>query len=392
MGLTTLFNRDANQQISQLPLGGMPIFLEDIQNLEQAAIAYGISSQLDGWSVILSGCLVSNVNLLTNKLDLTSGYFMIDNIIYYTEGLTDQTFPFSFVPGTQTDDNRIFDDGDSKTVAINYDYGINVSFTYDVSSSYPQELFSDPKQIFFDPFTHQKQEYVLANLSKSVNEAIFVRSAPLVTYTETGNLIVGGQLSLYTSDSLKWRFFGYYIRSGTGYIKSVGTASVVSNVSVGDNLIPVSAIPPLTYGKGTLVTASAGNHDHDFNNLLYPTLGSTSNPNIIIPANSGNGKPLTGINPVNNSVNANSKMLAIADSTDAAGTHIHQITGRTNSGSYYTNDNNSPTGNVQQQYLPKYEGYRVHEWAGYNPAQHYSLLLNVTLPVFTTRPVKFQNM
>lgn len=385
MGLTNLYNRDSNQQISQLPVGGMPIFLDDLQNMEQNTLSYGVSSLLNGWSCIISGCLVDNLDVSSKTLDLTSGYFMIDNIVYYTHGFTGQTYPFSFIPGAVTSEDRIFKDGNTKTIGSNYDYAITTSFS-NYQNGYPQEVYDNPKQIYYDPFTAQKSEYILRNLSNGYLETRNSRQPFTIGNTETGNNITGGLLNQTALG--KWQWFGYVTNTfDNSYTRNAGGSDPSSG---GSNIISNSNLPRHIHGAGTLLAANAGVHGHQFKNATATIDNATIAPfgNVTNYLTSALGQNLSSpaipvtahVGETNNAYTYTGHPVAFLDEVNQDGSHTHPISGSTDDGGF-SNSN----------FTPKFQSYRIWSWGGYNPLNQ-NIEIGISLPVFCVKPPKYNNM
>lgn len=204
----------ANNLPTDFAIGGLPLFSDDIKQLETNANIWGITSVLKGWSVVLSGCLTDQVDTDSNICTITPGLVLIDDIVYEFDGYTG-IYPFSIKPGVQTSDERIFKDGNLKTVATEYDYTIRTAFTTVANSPYPSDLSWD--EIYFDPFTGQKAEIVLENLAKQLGETTTIafkdsgyQTALVINRTETNNPILGSvKPTRKIGNSLRWGNIGY---------------------------------------------------------------------------------------------------------------------------------------------------------------------------------------
>lgn len=264
MAKTKLFNFDPkNGFTSKFSIGGLPVFADDIQNLETASKLFGLFAMLKGMDCVLSGCLVDELNITTNKVTLTEGYILIDDIVYYFEGVKDQTYPFAIKAGTQEVDTRVFKNDIDRDVAISYNYTI-VTTNVEI-----------PNSIFFDPFTYQKAEYIISNRAKISNEfKIFNGENLHVEKTETGKNIVGYD-NYYNEPKLQYR---HIIINQFGFTEEVGRWQLHGYVF--DNFFSDYNIPYISNGYRsnerpndltnsiTLKNTDLPQHTHDFNNNL----------------------------------------------------------------------------------------------------------------------------
>jgi hypothetical protein len=225
-----LFNRGSNNLPTDISLGGLPLYNDDLVQLESNAYQFGIPSILRGWSVILSGCLVDDLNISTKKLSLTEGYVMINDIVYYIPALTNQSYPFSIIPGSTTIDSRPFQDGTLRDVSVSYNYALKTSFTFNANENYPTNL--GVNEIYFDPFSAQRYEWVTGNMGKSAGEQqITTKTLTSITETQTGKLIVGGALSVIATygSQLKWKYLGWSPITLGKYLKNIPITSAITS-------------------------------------------------------------------------------------------------------------------------------------------------------------------
>lgn len=254
MGVLKLYNRDANGFTSDLPLGGLPVYSDDLKQLENNSMLFGLYSMLKGWSCILSGCLVDTLNTSTNKLNMTAGLILINDIIYSVPALTNQSYPFSFIKGAETIDTRDFQNGNINDVATSYDYAIKTSFTFVSGKTYPSNLTT--QEIYFDPFSAQRAEYILSNINKSQHE-LLISEAPIYTIikTETGKNIVGGSLSANANSQWRWKYYGYAMNNEQRYLRSAGNAGTLTNGGADTITILRGNVPKHSHGVGSLANS-----------------------------------------------------------------------------------------------------------------------------------------
>lgn len=237
-------------------IGGLPLFSDDIKQLETNSSIFGITSILQGWSVILSGCLVDEIDTDSSICSVTPGLVLIKNVVYSFDGYTG-VYPFSIKSGVETSDERIFKDGNLKSVATEYDYSIRTSFTTTANQPFPDDLSWD--EIYFDPFSGQRAEIVLENLSKQYGEtSIFqfsensYQTATLINKTETNKIIIGASKPPRTIGGImRWGNIGFEIEGdATNNIRFTNDLS--QNGNIGGNsenkvLLGIDNIPQHTH-------------------------------------------------------------------------------------------------------------------------------------------------
>lgn len=367
MGKMTLYNRDSNGFCLPIGLGGYPLFSDDIVDIQNNTLFQGVTSLLRGWSCVLSGCLVDTLNTSTNTLSMTDGLILINDVVYYVPAMTGQTYPFSFVPGTQTIDSRSFLDGSVQDVAINYDFAIKTSFSFVGTSAWPTNIGTD--EIYFDPFTNQRSEVILNNISKGIGEKLITDSLFLnIAKTETGNNIIGGSLSAINNYSgtpvMRWKYYGYSLDSNQYVLRSNGSSTSLLTGGADAIVLNTLNIPAHVHGAGTL-TAIAGienNHQH--------TIKQGNNT-----SNTGGAELTMG--------NIFSPGKATAQNISGfEGQHTHLISGTTDGGvslpAVPVAINNLP--NYKSSYFLNWKGYQAFSYSFNNGYQSYS------------RPIKYSNM
>jgi hypothetical protein len=290
-----LFNRDEDTGLpNDISIGGLPLFNDDLTMLQQNAFQFGIPSIYKSFSLVLSGCYVDDLNTTTKKLSLTEGYVMIDNIVYYIPRLENQTYPFSIIPGTVSTDSRVFQSGEVKDVTYEYNYAITTSFTFDSNQysqlsgtnfitttytyPYPDELYNNYKQIYFDPFTAQRIEYVQNNFNTDV-KLTKLKEGLTVDKTETNKSIIGNSLSMIENfpwNSLKWKYMGYSYLNEFKYLKIMNPNGNYGSTG-GSNYVTLTKanIPAHVHNTGTFSIST--NSSTQLGNFEVPIMKSTLN-------------------------------------------------------------------------------------------------------------------
>jgi len=359
------YNKDNKNITVGFSDGGMPLLLNDLLQLETNTYLSGITSVLRGFSCVLQGCIISNVNTTTKKLDISEGLVMIDDIIYNTTAITNQTYPFSFVHGNVIPDTRGFKVGGYKDVGNTYEYSVKTSFTWsDIVDIYPILTTSE---IYFDPFTAQKASYILNNLGKQKGECIIKNiSTTTILKDETNQNLVGTVNWLPDTLVPKYAYYGYHILTETGKLtmnNSIGSLSGSDNISLTEGQIPQHY-----HTSDGLIVSPGGIHRHEFENAFYsenvPLMSNlyknhhypTSQFGTSLIANVGSGETDYDNTPI-----------AFRDMTyNNPSEHVHGLTGITGSTSYLLTP-----GNAQQlvDISGKQYGVSLLEWKGY-PTTH----------------------
>lgn len=326
--LSKLFFENTNGWNNVFPNGGVPLYNSDIRALENTSKMYGAWTCLKDYDCIISGCLVDEVNTTTKQVKITEGYFIIGGIVYHTEGFT-TTYPFSLIPGSETSDDRIFKNGDTFSVATTFNYSIKTTgfSDYDVPGSNQPTKPIKPvlsNEIFFDPFTNQRLEYIQSNSTKSVGEIVLNWSVQSrvgrIFTTQTGKSIVGSEILYeFKEDGVlvsagRWKYYGWtkYVGSEVIKLNNSLAGSLVGNLN---DVITIQKknIPAHKHNGGTLIANTAGAHKH---NITYSGDNSLDNPGQF--PNSRNNPDI---------------FMPWADmGMQAAGDHTHTISGNTGDG------------------------------------------------------------
>lgn len=340
---------------NEFPLGGVPLFNTDLNQLEVNGRLNGIWALAKDMNVIVSGCLVDELNLNNKTVKITAGTFIIDGIAYYTNGFT-TTYPFSLRKGTETADTRTFESGSTYDVAIEYDYSINNSFT-DLNAL-PQDL-NLTNEIYFSPFTHQRLEYFLSNFNLGLGELRMGNYLQPFLKTETGKDIIGGACSEFFNGVGRWKYYGY-VQENTNYFPQISNNS---NSVGGANSVTLSAsnLPEHLHSLD-LHTQVDGNHYHHFFNAFFSeTTGSNSDIRVFEYKNTNLGYQFNNNIIGSKSTDNNNVPYAFQDitNTDTQRTeHQHRIVGKTKGGDSLTAQSFS--------ILPPYKTVNGIKWNGFD--------------------------
>lgn len=282
---TLLFNRDPLNSLlaSDWSLGGLPLYGEDFLSIQNNSTEfYGILSLLKGTACILRGCLIDDLNIAAGTCSITEGIVLLKDTVYFIEAQT-LNYPFAITKGAETVDTRVFKDSSTKDVAISYTYNIQTIFTFPggegINSEFPDNI-DYSEAIYFNPFTHQKSEYILRNRSNGLQEVrMLANNITNITKTETGKSIVGGALSaiyplaieelssggLRYISKLRWKYLGYYNLNKAGFKAIEYNSLFISEpVTIGSNEITLNSnqIPshthPVQLGVSLTVSKAVG--------------------------------------------------------------------------------------------------------------------------------------
>lgn len=268
---TKLFNTEADGFTSEFSLGGLPIFTEDLQMMQDNSTElFGMLSLLKGWSCVVRGCLVDEINTSANTVKVLPGTVLLNDKMYHFNGY-EGTYPFSIVPGSEVIDTRIFKDGDSVDVATTYTTGIRTNFSFGIASSTLESVMPTDltdTEIYFDPFTAQKASTILKNLDISQNEIKPIARTSIISFSETGRGIVGPTLNwLVGGIEGRWLHLGWssMVQSDDFTMRNAGFGGNTPGTTAGANDIRLieSNIPKHVHGKGSLGTSgNDGAHEH----------------------------------------------------------------------------------------------------------------------------------
>ncbi len=326
---THLFNRDANGEASQIPLGGLPYYNDDVMDLQNNIVEnFGVGSILKGYSCILGGCLVDEVNTDTQTIKVTPGTVFINDVAVDFPGY-EGTYPFS-IQLIETDvDSRAFKVGQTFDVGKEYSTAIRTNFTFAAGTSLelslPTDLASD--EIFFWPFTAQRSEHILKSLSTSYGEFFHTIFDDSITKTETGKSIVGTPLKPYTSDGYgRWKYLGYRSFNALGNFGVRNRGSEPVGSLLGDNEFKIA--------KNQLPKHQ---HDEDFNGTLLTYDGANngfngSHEHKLVDQNGDvNSAPKAGAEEVKSGSGSgvNGDEFNFITGTEFSGKHVHGIGGKT---------------------------------------------------------------
>lgn len=318
------YNFDPNTKLpnANLPVGGMPVYLQDLLNAQEYAYLNGLTAAARDYNVVLSGMEVDEVDVSAKTCKVLKGFFIIDSVIYQFSGYTG-SYPFEIVPTGSTSVERFFASGDTNVIGSNYStkYSVNVLTSgLNQYSGVPDKYIGNGvnvKAIFFDPFTCQRLNFLNNNhLSVRKGEKRLLNVSELTT-TETGKSISNGSISMYYSDPSGLRKYKW-IYSGWTSDPSYGAAYLRDNSSDEggtDNIqLSKSNLPAHTHTSGSLVAVLDGIHYHE-QQMLNET------------ANTPQYDAMVSTSTFENSVKSNNP---IPTSTDTG--HTHGMSGITGDG------------------------------------------------------------
>lgn len=320
---TTLFNQDQiNGLTLGIPLGGMPLFTDDLQLLQDATQIYGLTGLLKGWSCVLRGCYVDSVNVSSKTVTITDGIVLINDIVYVFQGVVDMPYPFSIIKGAEVVSSRVFEDSAVRDITVTHSTGIRNSFTFGVASTSLESIMPvdlTEEEIYFDPFTAQRAESVLANLA---NPRGFVRPLAVnsvVTKSETNKTFIGGTLNYLTGDGEgRWKHFGWKSFNGEEdfILRNSGSGAPAPGIKGGSDTstLTVLNMAEHTHGSGDIKTLDDGEHGHTW---------LDGAPSRIKGAREGDPQAGSGIDVVNHTG---------TDVDSNSGSHIHETEGETDNG------------------------------------------------------------
>lgn len=334
------FNKDLSGFTISFDTGGVPVFNDDLKNMELNTTLSGLYSVYKGYNVVLSGCLISNVNTTLKTCDMSSGLVLIDDIIYNVEALTNQAYPFSIINGTMEDDNRGFKNGIYHTVATTYNYSIRTNFVFaDVADYYPNNISTS--EIYFDPFCAQRKEYVDTMLSSKLGDISLTSSnTTIVTKDEHGENISGTLNFKISNDYLKWKYLCYKPitikgKLGLGY---TGGVSGSDSIMLNSNNLPQHT-HDLNPANSTTNTGNSA-HRHEFENAFFSE--NITTPNNIYKTNkyrfSNFGTDLGNNIGTSTGTDFDNTPYSFRDLSYWSGDHIHGLIGRTESNTTTTTD------------------------------------------------------
>ncbi len=334
---THLFNRDANGDASQIPLGGLPYYNDDIMDLQNNIVEnFGVASILKGYSCVLGGCLVDEVNTTAKTVKVTAGTVLLNG----TNGPVAVDFPgyegpYPFaIQLVETDiDSRAFKVGTTFDVGKRFSTTIRTSFSFGAAGSTLESIMPtdlSANEIYFDPFTGQKAEHILGNLRSGFNEIRPNYRNTIVTQTESGRSIVGPSLNSAIGNDGRWKWLGWKTFSTTSEFtfrnagtegSNAGTISGQNEFKIDKNQLPKHQHSEASGFGGTLLTYDGPNNG--FNGSHQHSLVNDQG-NIDTAAEFGTEEVKSG----NGALINGSEFRSIVG-TDFSGKHVHGIQGKT---------------------------------------------------------------
>lgn len=331
MANTKLWNQGPDGFASEFSLGGLPVFSEDLQMMQNNSTElFGMLSLLKGWSCVVRGCYVDEINTANKTVKVTPGVVVINGRLYAFDGYEGQ-YPFSIIKGAEAVDTRIFKDGSVQDVAIEYATAVRTSFSFgtpgnSLESLMPTNLGNE--EIYFDPFTGQRAETILKNQGITQFQIIPNYNTTVVSKTETGKSIVGGNLNWLTGAAEgRWKHFGWFnnILLDGGSLRQAGSIAAGQIAGSNNVILQKGNIPAHTHGAGSLFNVNSGEHTHSTNR------SSTGNFSPIVSLQD------TRFSTINTS--SGSKEVAGSEGIRSAGNHSHDIQGNSGNGELDSNGN-----------------------------------------------------
>ena len=332
---THLFNRDANGDTSQIPLGGLPIYHSEIINIQDNIQNYGLTSILAGYTCILGGCYVDAVNTTAKTVKVTPGTVLIKDVVVEFPGY-EGPYPFA-IQLVETDiDSRAFKVGTTFDVGKEYSTSIRTNFNYGTPGSTLQSVMPTDLsgyEIFFDPFTAQRSDYIISNNARGYNDIIPKYRNSSVTRTETGRSIVGPALNFVVGNGeARWKYFGFsnyqsttdfVMRNGGTEGGNPGTIGGSNNARLGTQHLPRHQHTEAEGYNGSLVTYDGDNNSYNgsHSHKLVNDQGA-----IDTGAEFGSEKVRGGDGAI-----VNGSEFRKITGTDYSGKHKHGIAGKTGS-------------------------------------------------------------
>lgn len=338
---TKLWNTGTDGFTSDFSLGGLPIFTEDLQMMQNNATEiYGMLSLLKGWSCVVRGCLVDEVNTSAKTIKVLPGVVLLNDRLYTFDGY-EGVYPFAIRKSVQEVDTRIFKDGSTKDVATSYNVGFRNAFTFGpvgstLESLIPTDLSNE--EIYFDPFTAQKASLILKNLSVSLKEMKSIYGNSEITKTETGKSIVGNSLNwLVNGREGRWSYLGWgsFVTSPDFTLRNAGIEGGVPGTGSGSNNVRLSLtnIPKHIHSSGNFKTGNVNDTDDSIDDGTNHLSGEhTHNLNR---REAGNYSPNVEFQDTRfstiNFVNEPNR-ISVAGGVQTGGEHSHPVYGFTGEG------------------------------------------------------------
>jgi hypothetical protein len=260
-----LFFENTDGWSNNFPVGGVPLYNNDVKALENTSKMYGSWARLRNFNCIIDGCLVDELNTTTKTVKITEGHFIINGIVYFTEEFT-TTYPFELIQGTEVADTRVFKNGDVNDVAIEFSHTIKTTgfSTYNEPNSASVLTNIKPTNItgiFFDPFTNQRLEYIERNIMARIGytELLTVSPTAPITKTQTDKSVVGTALiDCDYQDRGRWWNYGWQVSAATGNLLRINNTSIGLPSGSNEIILTTENLPPLLVSSNT--------HAHQFTN------------------------------------------------------------------------------------------------------------------------------
>lgn len=339
-----IFNAGADKFSIGFEEGGVPYYNTDVLNSQDNAQLWGLPSMYRNYNMVLSGCLVDELNLSNSTIKIKSGFVLIQNLVYKVPAY-EGVFPVELKVADPIVEQRDFKSGETHDATLKYTISWVTNLSTGTATNFP---------IQFKPFCNQRVENYNENMGKvkgEIREVMVTKNTR--SKTDTGKTIVGGAVSLseagvfagweqvvdarvtVATDNSQFTPLGLSYGNRNVLLTKFNLPPHQHELTNGVNSSTAlsSPINGHTHGKGTLDTVDGGSHTHKFShsgdNQLdhqskYPN--ARNYPDVYMPWSdmgmlpSGNhGHDITG-------------------STANAGSHQHTLSGNTGLGTYMSSN------------------------------------------------------
>lgn len=205
-----------------LPDGGMPVYLDDVMNLEKAREVN--DSAYSNVNCVLSGCEITNINTSNKTCDIGAGVFQTLGVRCDFDGATGVSYPF-ILRSLANPVQRDFLDGDTKTIGYTYTALIQSLYGADIDNVYglfPAAFYDNGVKctyIYFNPFTFQKLDNYLRWKQALRGETRMVLSdvTSAITVDDVGDNITGSAIQV------EYATIDHVANSGYGVVKNINS-------------------------------------------------------------------------------------------------------------------------------------------------------------------------
>jgi len=182
-----IFNAGADKFSIGFEEGGVPYYNTDVLNSQDNAQLWGIPSIYRDYNMVLSGCLVDEVNITDGTIKITEGFVLYQNLVFRVSNY-DGSYPVQIQINDPIVEQRDFKSGETHDATLVYTSQWTTSITTPTSNNYP---------IIFKPFCDQRIENYNENIGKvlgEIREVMVTRNVR--TKTDTTKTIQGGTLTI----------------------------------------------------------------------------------------------------------------------------------------------------------------------------------------------------